>query len=71
MGSEEGDLADDAAFFRHSRDIERPLPVQLFVISAGPIEGFLSTGACAACLFRRSPLKRAARKGSEVGILGR
>jgi hypothetical protein len=64
-------LADDAAFLRHSRDIERPLPVQLFVISAGPIEGLLSAGACAACLFRRSPFKRAARKGSKAGILGR
>jgi hypothetical protein len=39
MGSEEGDLADDATFLRHSRDIERPFSVQLFVISAGPIEG--------------------------------
>jgi len=27
MGSEEGDLADDAAFFRRSRDIERPFSV--------------------------------------------
>lgn len=39
MGSEEGDLADDAAFPGHSKDIERALPVQLFVISAGPIQG--------------------------------
>ena len=39
MGSEEGDLADDAAFFRHSRDIERAFSVQLFVISAGPFAG--------------------------------
>lgn len=39
MGSEEGDLADDAAFPGRSRDIERALSVQLFVISAGPSEG--------------------------------
>lgn len=36
MGSVEGDLTDDAAFFRHSRDIESAFSVQLFVISAGP-----------------------------------
>jgi len=39
MGSEEGDLADDAAFPGHSRDIERAFSVQLFVISAGPVLG--------------------------------
>jgi hypothetical protein len=39
MGSEEGDLTDDAAFFRHSRDIESAFSVQLFVISAGPVRG--------------------------------
>lgn len=27
---------DDAAFFGHSKDIERPSPALLFVISAGP-----------------------------------
>ena len=42
MGSEEGDLANDATFLRHSKDIERALPVQLFVISAGPSRGFLA-----------------------------
>jgi hypothetical protein len=30
---------DDAAFLGHSRDIERPLPASLFVISAGPPSG--------------------------------
>jgi hypothetical protein len=30
---------DGAAFFRHSRNIERPSPAQLFVISAGPLVG--------------------------------
>ncbi|MDA9549157.1 hypothetical protein ACM43_32855 [Bradyrhizobium sp. CCBAU 45321] len=44
MGSEEGDVADDATFLRHSKDIERALPVQLFVISAGPIKGLSGRG---------------------------
>jgi hypothetical protein len=44
VGSEEGDLTDDAAFFGHSRDIESALPVQLFVISAGPIVGLSERG---------------------------
>jgi hypothetical protein len=30
---------DDAAFFGHSKDIERPSPALLFVISAGPSSG--------------------------------
>ena len=70
MGSEEGDLAEDAAFPGHSRDIERALPVQLFVNSAGPIEGLLSAGACAACLFPAIPLKRATRDKVRRGLLG-
>jgi len=44
MGSEEGDLTDDAAFFRHSRDIESAFSVQLFVISAGPELGLSERG---------------------------
>ena len=70
MGSEEGDLADDAAFPGHSRNIERALPVQLFVNSAGPIEGLLSADACAACLFPAIPLKRATRDKVQSGLLG-
>ena len=57
MVSEEGDLADDAAFLRHSRDIERAFSVQLFVISAGPFAGLLSANFCAACLFPAIPLQ--------------
>ena len=67
MGSEEGDLADDAAFLRHSREIERAFSVQLFVISAG---SFAGPSERAACLFPAIPFKRAARDRARTGLLG-
>ncbi|MDA9474264.1 hypothetical protein XI03_07000 [Bradyrhizobium sp. CCBAU 65884] len=72
MGSEEGDLADDAAFLRHSRDIERASPVQLFVISAGPIAGPSEHGRLRGLPFPAIPHQEGDQdKGSKAGILGR
>ena len=57
MGSEEGDLADDAAFPGHSRDIERAFSVQLFVISAGPRRGPSERGRLCGLPFPAMPLQ--------------
>lgn len=71
-GSEEGDLTDDAAFFRHSRDIESAFSVQLFVISAGPVAGLSERGRLCGLPFPVIPLQEGgADKGSKHGILGR
>ena len=69
-GSEEGDLTYDAAFFRHSRDIESAFSVQLFVISAGPELGLSERGQLYGFPVPAIPLKRAARTGVETRHLG-
>lgn len=70
MGSEEGDLADDAAFPGRSRDIERAFSVQLFVIRPAPSRGLLSAGACAACLFPATPLQEGDTDEVRTRLLG-
>lgn len=70
MGSEEGHLADDAAFPGPSRDIERALPVQLFVNSAGPVAGLLGADVCAACLFPAIPLQEGDQDKVRNRLLG-
>ncbi|BAL79569.1 hypothetical protein S23_63870 [Bradyrhizobium cosmicum] len=63
MGSEEGDLTDDAAFFRHSRDIESAFSVQLFVISAGPELGLSECGRLCGLPYPAIPLEEGGQDG--------
>jgi len=72
MGSEEGDLANDAAFLGHSRDIESAFSVQLFVISAGPFAGPSERERLRGLPFPGDPPSRG-RPGTrlETGFLGR
>src|SRR5437588_1179761 len=57
---------DDAAFLGRSRDIERPLPALLFVISAGPPSGPSEREHLCGLAFPAIPLKRAIREERET-----
>jgi hypothetical protein len=70
MGSEEGDLADDAAFPGHSRDIESAFSVQLFVISAGPLAGSSERERLCGLPFPAMPLQEGDTDKVRTGLLG-